>query len=101
MASHALEALVEDHRAVNRAFARYEDAPPCSAERDSALDEIRRRLAWHVATEQQFLFPMLSEHLPDADEVVGREIDDNASSRACCAGRSARPQTSVTRSCAS
>jgi hypothetical protein len=75
MGTHAVEVLIEDHRAVNRAFARYEDASDASdAERDGALDEIRRRLAWHVATEQQFLLPLLAAHAPDAE---AREVSEH------------------------
>ena len=74
----AIEVLIEDHRAINRAFLRYEDAPSGhEVERREAFDEIRRRLTWHTATEQQFLHPLIAAHLPDADDRVTDDLDDH------------------------
>ncbi|MGH8902680.1 MAG: hemerythrin domain-containing protein [Egibacteraceae bacterium] len=72
----AIEALTEDHRAVNRAFLQYEDlAPGAAADRREAVEEIKRRLAWHAATEQQFLHPLIIEVVPDGQGWIANEIN--------------------------
>lgn len=75
MAMDAIEILTEDHRAVNRAFLQYEDlAPGAAADRREVVEEIKRRLAWYTATEQQFLHPLVTAAVPDGADLVAIEI---------------------------
>jgi len=71
----AIKALTEDHRAVNRAFLQYEDlSPGTAADRREIVNEIMRRLAWHTATEQQFLHPLIEAAMPDGNDVVANDV---------------------------
>ncbi len=74
----AIEVLVEDHRAVNRAFLRYEDLPAgATADRREAVEEIKRRLTLHTATEQHFLHPLIAAVLPNGYDIVSGEVQDH------------------------
>ncbi|MGH8930479.1 MAG: hemerythrin domain-containing protein [Egibacteraceae bacterium] len=74
----AIEVLVEDHRAVNRAFLRYEDLPAgATADRREAIEEIKRRLTLHTATEQHFLHPVIAAVLPNGYDIVSGELQDH------------------------
>lgn len=75
MAMDAITVLTEDHRAVNRALLQYEDLHPgATADRREIVDEITRRLAWHTATEQQFLHPLVTAVVPDGERLVAGEV---------------------------
>lgn len=77
MAMDAIEVLTEDHRAINRAFLQYEDLPPGRAvERWEIVAEIKRRLMWHTAIEQQFLHPLVAA-VPNGEHLVRDEIDEH------------------------
>lgn len=78
MAIDAINVLTEDHRAINRALLQYEDLPPtATAARREVVAEIARRFAWHTATEQQFLHPLIQEVLPDGQSVTTAEMGDH------------------------
>jgi hemerythrin-like domain-containing protein len=78
MAIDAIAVLTEDHRAVNRALLQYEDLPPtATADRREIANEIMRRLAWHTATEQQFLYPLVEAAVPDGKAIIASEIDSH------------------------
>jgi hypothetical protein len=80
MAVDAIAVLTEDHRAVNRALLQYEDLPPTArADRREVVHEIMRRLAWHTATEQQFLHPLVVAALPDGRDVIAHAISGHRS----------------------
>lgn len=73
-----IEVLVEDHRAANRAFLRYEDLPAGSGvERREAAAEIKRRWTLHSATERQFLHPIVAIALPSGQDIVSGELHDH------------------------
>jgi hemerythrin-like domain-containing protein len=74
MRMDALEVLIEDHRAVNRAFLQYEDLPAgAKADRREAIQEIERRLTAHHVTEQ-CLHSVIVSVLPRAEEVMADEL---------------------------
>ncbi|MGH8908433.1 MAG: hemerythrin domain-containing protein [Egibacteraceae bacterium] len=71
----AIAVLVEDHRAVNRAFLQYEDLPvDACADRREAVKEIQRRLTGHYIAERRFLHPVIAEAMPEGEEIVAEEL---------------------------
>lgn len=71
----AIAVLIEDHRAVNRAFLQYEDLPSdARADRRAAIAEIQRRLTGHHVAERRFLHPVIAAAVPGGDEIVAGEL---------------------------
>ena len=78
MQTDALEVLTVDHRTVENLFALYESTGPEDVEAgDKVVREIVRELSIHAGVEEQLLYPLMRERLPDGERLVGEALDEH------------------------
>jgi len=70
--------LVEDHREVEAAFARFDALPPGDPRRRQVADEAIAELVRHSVAEEMYLYPTTRRALPDGDDLADHEIDEHA-----------------------
>lgn len=66
-----LDHLIEEHRKVERMLAQLKELGPGS-ERDALFDELTSSLSTHMAVEEQYVYPLMAEHLgeDEADDAT-------------------------------
>lgn len=76
MAADAITLLTEDHRRVDELFDEYRQASdPDTKER--LVRTLVSELSIHAAIEEQFLYPVVREVLPDGDELADESLDEH------------------------
>lgn len=71
-------ALIQDHRAVDKAFSELESGRGSPEQRRDLADHIITELVRHSVAEEQYLYPTAREVLPNGDEVADHEIEEHA-----------------------
>jgi hemerythrin superfamily protein len=73
-----IDQLLLDHRVVQGLFDLYEDLEPMKLQdRRDVVREISRELAQHANLEERYLYPLVREALPDADELLGDHLEEH------------------------
>jgi hemerythrin superfamily protein len=73
-----VEQLLLDHRVVEGLFDLYEDLEPLKLEdRREVVREFTRELSQHANLEEQYLYPLVREVLPDGEELVREHLRDH------------------------
>ncbi|NGN69938.1 hemerythrin domain-containing protein, partial [Streptomyces sp. A7024] len=72
-----LDALMEDHREVERLFAAF-DGSTDGAQRRELVDHMIIELVRHSEAEEQHLYPAIRRVLPDGEKIADSELDDHA-----------------------
>lgn len=73
-----VEQLLLDHRVVEGLFDLYEQLDPVKLEdRREVVHEFTRELAQHANLEEQYVYPLVREVLPDGDELVDEHLHDH------------------------
>jgi hemerythrin-like domain-containing protein len=73
-----IEELVTDHREVEQAFADYERGGLSDEQRRNLVDHIITELVRHSVAEEQHLYPVAREKLPDGDQIADKELEEHA-----------------------
>jgi hemerythrin-like domain-containing protein len=73
-----IDELVTDHREVEQAFADYERGGLSDEQRRNLVDHIITELVRHSVAEEQYLYPVARETLPNGDNIADREIAEHA-----------------------
>lgn len=73
-----VEQLLLDHRVVEGLFDLYEDLDPIKLEdRRDVVRELTRELAQHANLEEQYLYPLVRDALPDGEDLVREHLQDH------------------------
>ncbi|WP_031510856.1 hemerythrin domain-containing protein [Streptomyces megasporus] len=70
--------LTTDHREVEEIFGRIEALPAGDERRKEYADQAVMELVRHSVAEEQYLYPVVRDLLPDGDEVADKELEDHA-----------------------
>lgn len=73
-----VDIIVEDHRAVQRAFAELEGGAGTPEHRRELADHVIAELVRHSVAEEQYMYPAARRALPDGDEIAEHEIAEHA-----------------------
>lgn len=73
-----IDMLIQDHRAVEKAFTELESGRGSSEQRRDLADHIITELVRHSIAEEQYLYPTAREALPNGDELADHEISEHA-----------------------
>ncbi|MDR7300208.1 hemerythrin domain-containing protein [Haloactinomyces albus] len=70
--------LIADHRSVEEAFQEFESGDGAPEQRRNLIDHIITELVRHSVAEEQYLYPVARESLPDGNEIADHEIAEHA-----------------------
>lgn len=73
----AINLTLQDHRHVESLFARYESLTGDGDRKRDIVREIIRELSIHAAIEEQFLYPVIRNNLPDGKSLVEEAIQEH------------------------
>ncbi|MCX2729244.1 hemerythrin domain-containing protein [Saccharopolyspora sp. NFXS83] len=73
-----IDVVVQDHRAVDRAFADYENGGLSEPQRRELVDHTITEPVRHSVAEEQHLYPAARRVLADGDEIVDHEVQEHA-----------------------
>ena len=74
----AIELLKNDHRTVERLFARYEDTTDQAEKtRDDLVDDIIQELSVHAVIEEQVFYPAVRLTVPDEEDDVLEALEEH------------------------
>jgi hemerythrin superfamily protein len=77
MQMNAIELIKQDHDVVEGLFRRWEEASSGPADRRELVETIIRELSVHAAIEEQVLYPMMRQALPDGDRLVEEALQEH------------------------
>ena len=72
-----IDAIVEDHRAVEAVFDDIEASGDARMKRD-LVEHVITELVRHSVAEEQYLYPTARKVLPDGDELADHELEEHA-----------------------
>lgn len=72
-----IDAIVADHRAVERVFGEIEASGDARMKRD-LVEHVIAELVRHSVAEEQYLYPTARKVLPDGDKIADHEIAEHA-----------------------
>lgn len=73
----AIEVLKQDHRRVEQLFGQYREAAASPEGKQDIANQIIRELSVHAAIEEEILYPVVREALPDGDELAQESLQEH------------------------
>ncbi len=73
----AIEVLKQDHRRVEQLFGQYREAAASPERKQDIANQIIRELSVHAAIEEEILYPVVREALPDGDELAQESLQEH------------------------
>lgn len=73
----AIEVLKQDHRRVEQMFGQFQEAAASPERKQEIVNEIIRELSIHAAIEEEILYPIVREVLPDGDELAQESLQEH------------------------
>jgi hemerythrin superfamily protein len=78
MASNLVDVIIADHREVEEAFGELESGGGSPQQRRDLADHVIAELVRHSVAEEQYMYPVVREVLPDGDELADEEIEEHS-----------------------
>lgn len=74
---NGIELIKQDHDTVEGLFRRWDQGPPGPGEQRDLVQTIIRELSVHAAIEEQVLYPVMRQALPDGDSLVEEALEEH------------------------